>query len=283
MRLVNFAGGPPVPEKNFNRSVTASVSAFEMVAAKNNFHRRAFTLIELLVVIAIIAILAAMLLPALSRAKEKGRSISCTSNLRQLGLASQMYLGDCQGMFPPRGGSNRWPNRFYDDYGKSVRLLLCPTDVMLTNWPATGGASNNVADAAPRSYLINGWNDYFVSHLSAADFGVYMAGAYPNGLKENAVVSPSDTVVLGEKFSSANDYYMDLLEGAGNDLAQVAEQSRHGGNGRIAQTGVGVGGSNYAFVDGSARYIKCPNAFSPLDIWCISDADRRDPQYVHTF
>ena len=95
------------------------------IKVRGNFSA-AFTLIELLVVIAIIAILAAMLLPALARAKESGRRIACLNNLRQLSLAAQMYAGESQGSYPPRSITDRWPNRLYENYGKSVKLLMCP-------------------------------------------------------------------------------------------------------------------------------------------------------------
>jgi prepilin-type processing-associated H-X9-DG protein len=201
-----------------------------------------------------------MLLPALARAKETGRRIACVNNQKQLGLATVMYVDDNDGKFPARatGAGPRWPEMLRDGY-KDLRILICATDR-----PAAASPDATNADVAPRSYLINGWNDCFQAEMGA---GFSMAAIAGRAISEQMIKQPSETIVFGEKETGSAHYYMDMLEGVGNDFTEV-EQGRHG-----AAAG-SSGGSNFSFADGSVRYLALGKMLVPQNLWAVDDRFR---------
>ena len=222
---------------------------------------RGFTLIELLVVIAIIAILAAMLLPALAQAKQSAKRAQCLSQLRQLGLSLRLYSDDNTETLPPNRMTNRWPNLMVDYY-LDFRLLVCPSDGPNPLSATPAQAYNLRPDFMPRSYIMNGWDDYFLASQGVVPSLVQV--------EESVIRYPSDTITIGEKMTEEWDFYVDMVS---LDDVRVIDQTRHGSGMKSSRSG----GANFLFADGGGRWLPFGRSLSPINLWAISDHYRNTP------
>lgn len=133
--------------------------------------RRAFTLIELLVVIAIIAVLMAILMPALRRVQKQARGVLCQAHLKQWGLMFSMYTNDHDGSFNPghdMGGAMLWPVALRPYYQNSLDILECPMATKpfdlhefgpLSLWEQTFNTGGGLQITVASSYSISNWTN----------------------------------------------------------------------------------------------------------------------------
>ncbi len=198
-------------------------------SADSSENRSAFTLIELLVVVVVIAVLAALTFPVLHLVRRNGDRTAGLSNMRQIGAGFALYAAENGFQFPSPAQRkfDRWP-KLIGKYLNDVKVYAAPgvTDNFLQrNADPLSNGSNNT------NYLMNGFNDLGGWDKKGAEIRV------------SNIEYPATTLLLGMQKPGSHHFYMDFLEPPHGNQRDLLDLKAYGD------------GSNYLFVDGSARFI----------------------------
>jgi prepilin-type N-terminal cleavage/methylation domain-containing protein/prepilin-type processing-associated H-X9-DG protein len=208
--------------------------------------KSAFTLVELLVVIGIIAVLIALLLPAMAKAQRQARMVQCQSNLRQVGQALVMYATHNRGvLYPSDAGAlsprdQRWPAKVFRPAVWNPPVMKCPSDELPA--PPDVFVVGQPENGADHSYLLNQNIDTRQIKLGSKNLG---------GL------TSAEFIVMGEKKTLEDDYFSGIGPAhEGETVTVLYEGYRHGIN----------VGSNYLFFDWHVEP-KLPKNTRGIDPW----------------
>ena len=258
-------------------STTPHSSRFRFAAFSLSAFRRwsAFTLIELLVVIAVIGILAALLLPALNRAKAGAHRARCTNNLRQLALALRLYMDEFQ-KYPLYQDYSAypafvfWQDKLLTYVANNKALYICPANFstnILNNWSTFSIADRTYGPNRSYGYNASGSPPYWepASGMGTSPLGLdgeFLPPLDVRPLPEAQVVAPADMVALGDYDYTTILFLGDDGDGDGPDLYSTPPPPSSLWD---ALAGRHSHGANVAFCDAHVEYAKTNRWTAPND------------------